>query len=177
MSSARPSRPFAGARVAIVHDWLQGMHGAERTVEAMITGVFADAAACDVYTFHAAHDVISPVLSDAVVRDAAVTHLPGLRQRGHKPGHWRYLLPYMPRWFERLRLDGYDVVAVLLARVCRRRAPAHPRCAARVLLLHARPLHLEPGHRRRARARGHGANSQGGVGLDAPARPRGRRAG
>ncbi len=96
--------------MAVVHDWLQGMHGSERTVEAMITGVFADAASCDLYTFHAAHEVLSPALSAAVVRDATVTHLPGIRQRGHKPGRWRYLLPYMPRWFERLPLEGYDVV-------------------------------------------------------------------
>ena len=72
--------------------------------------VFADAEACDVFTFHAAHDVLSPALSAAVVRDAAVTHLPGLRQRGHDPGRWRMLLPYMPRWFAGLDLDGYDVV-------------------------------------------------------------------
>jgi glycosyltransferase involved in cell wall biosynthesis len=86
------------------------MHGSERTVEAMLTGVFADAATCDVYTFHAAHEVLSPVLSAAVARDAAITHLPGIRQRGHEPGRWRWLMPYMSRWFERLPLEGYDVV-------------------------------------------------------------------
>ncbi len=101
---------FSGARVAIAHDWLQGMHGAERTVEAMLTTVFADAERCDVYTFHAAHDVLSPTLSAAVVRDAAITRLPGIRQRGHAPGHWRLLAPYMSRWFERLALESYDVV-------------------------------------------------------------------
>jgi glycosyltransferase involved in cell wall biosynthesis len=101
---------FSGARVAIVHDWLQGMHGGERTVEAMLTTVFADAERCDLYTFHAAHDVISPTLSDAVVRDASISRLPGIRQRGHDPGRWRLLLPYMPTWFERLPLDSYDVV-------------------------------------------------------------------
>jgi glycosyltransferase involved in cell wall biosynthesis len=101
---------LSGARVAIAHDWLQGMHGAERTVEAMLTTAFDDAEHCDVYAFHAAHDVLSPTLSAAVVRDASVTHLPGLRQNGHDPGRWRLLVPYMSRWFERLPLDSYDVV-------------------------------------------------------------------
>jgi glycosyltransferase involved in cell wall biosynthesis len=101
---------LSGARVAIVHDWLQGMHGAERTVEAMLTTVFADAEFCDVYTFHAAHDVLSPTLSAAVVRDAALARLPGIRQRHHAPGRWRMLAPYMYAWFERLPLDHYDVV-------------------------------------------------------------------
>lgn len=101
---------LSGARVAIAHDWLQGMHGAERTVEAMLTDVFGDAERCDVYTFHAAHEVLSPTLSAAVVRDAALSRLPGVRQRGHAPGRWRLLLPYMARWFERLPLESYDVV-------------------------------------------------------------------
>ena len=110
MSEGAAEPSFAGARVAVVHDWLQGMHGSEQTVEAMVSGVFADAEACDVFTFHAAHDVLSPVLSAAVARDARITHLPGLRQRGHDPGHWRMLLAYMPRWFAALDLDGYDIV-------------------------------------------------------------------
>jgi glycosyltransferase involved in cell wall biosynthesis len=115
---------LAGARVAIVHDWLQGMHGSERTVEAMITTAFRDAERCDVLTFHAAHDVLSETLSAAVVRDAALTHLPGIRQRDHDPGRWRLLAPFMTRWFESLPLDGYDVV------VCSSHAfavAAHPR--------------------------------------------------
>ena len=115
---------LTGARVAIVHDWLQGMHGSERTVEAMITTAFSDAERCDVFTFHAAHDILSPTLSGAVVREAAIARLPGVRQRGHDPGRWRLLAPYMTRWFERLALDGYDVV------VCSSHAfavAAHPR--------------------------------------------------
>ena len=115
---------LAGARVAIVHDWLQGMHGSERTVEAMITTAFRDAERCDLFTFHAAHDVLSETLSAAVVRDAALTHLPGIRQRDHDPGRWRLLAPFMTRWFESLPLDGYDIV------VCSSHAfavAAHPR--------------------------------------------------
>jgi hypothetical protein len=37
-------------RAAIVHDWFQGFHGAERVVDAMRTGVFAKSAPPDDYT-------------------------------------------------------------------------------------------------------------------------------
>ena len=47
-------RPPIAARAAIVHDWFQGFHGAERVVDAMRTGLFAGDTAPDVYTFHAA---------------------------------------------------------------------------------------------------------------------------
>ena len=43
-------------------------------------------------------------------RSRASGRLPGVRQRGHDPGRWRWLLPYMPRYFERLDLDGYELV-------------------------------------------------------------------
>jgi hypothetical protein len=44
----------APPRVAIVHDWFQGFHGAERVVEAMRSDVFGETGA-DIFTFHAAH--------------------------------------------------------------------------------------------------------------------------
>ena len=115
---------LAGARVAIVHDWLQGMHGSERTVEAMITTVFRDAERCDVFTFHAAHDVLSATLSAAVVRDAALTRLPGIRQRGHDPGRWRLLAALHDAVVRVAGARRLRRRRVLLARVRRRRPPA-----------------------------------------------------
>jgi glycosyltransferase involved in cell wall biosynthesis len=96
-------------RVAIVHDWFQGFHGAERVVEAMRSDVFGDTRA-DIFTFHAAHELLPPALDQAIVRESRASRLPGIRQRGHDPGRWRYLLPYMPRYFRSLDLDSYDVV-------------------------------------------------------------------
>ena len=125
----RPGRDvsLAGARVAIVHDWLQGMHGSERTVEAMITTAFSDAERCDVFTFHAAHDILSPTLSAAVVREAAVARLPGSPPARPRPGplaaagavHDAVVRAPGARW---LRRRG-----VLVACVRRRRAPAPAR--------------------------------------------------
>lgn len=98
------------ARPAIVHDWFQGYHGSERTVEAMRTGLFAPGAEPDVLTFHAARELLPPGLAGAVVAESRLAALPGIRQRGHDPGRWRYLLPLMPRYFRRLDLSGYDLV-------------------------------------------------------------------
>jgi glycosyltransferase involved in cell wall biosynthesis len=100
--------PPLTARSAIVHDWFQGFHGAERVVDAMRTGLFVRAP--DIYTFHAAHELLPPGLASTIVRESRLASLPGIRQRDHAPGLWRNLLPLMPRYFDRLDLDAYDVV-------------------------------------------------------------------
>jgi glycosyltransferase involved in cell wall biosynthesis len=92
---------------AIVHDWFQGFHGAERTVYAMLDLFERDP---DIMTFQAARDVLPDRLARAIVRDSRLARLPGIRQRGHDPGRWRWLLPYMPHYFERLDMSGYELV-------------------------------------------------------------------
>jgi glycosyltransferase involved in cell wall biosynthesis len=94
-------------RSAIVHDWFQGLHGSERTVVAMLDLFERDP---DVFTFHAARELLPERLAAAIVRESRAARLPGIRQRGHKPGRWRLLLPYMPRYFESLDLRGYELV-------------------------------------------------------------------
>src|SRR5256885_3714840 len=44
------------------------------------------------------------------VRESRLAGLPGIRQVGHDPGRWRYLLPYIPHYFRSLPLAGYDLV-------------------------------------------------------------------
>jgi glycosyltransferase involved in cell wall biosynthesis len=102
--------PWFGGRVAIVHDWFQGYHGAERLVEALADEVLADAARVDVMTFHAARELLPTTLSERIVRESRLGRLPGVRQVGHDPGRWRYLLPYMAHYFRSLPLEGYDLV-------------------------------------------------------------------
>jgi glycosyltransferase involved in cell wall biosynthesis len=89
---------------AIVHDWFQGMHGSERGVEALRTGLFPSEYAPDILTFLAARELVPPELAERIVRESRLTTVPGLRQR------WRYLLPYMPRYFASLDLTPYDLV-------------------------------------------------------------------
>ena len=102
--------PAISARTAIVHDWFQGFHGSERVVEAMRTGLFAPGNAPDVFTFHAARELLPRGLAQSIVHESRIAALPGLRQRGHDPGRWRLLVPVMPRYFRGLELDAYDVV-------------------------------------------------------------------
>lgn len=95
-------------RAAIVHDWFQGYHGSERVVEALRADLLGGRA--DVLTVHAAKEILPPELARAIVRESRLAALPGVRQRGHDPGRWRYLLPYMPYYFRRLDLGDYDLV-------------------------------------------------------------------
>lgn len=104
--------PWAGRPVAIVHDWFQGYHGSERVVEAIADDVLAEAGRVDVFTFSAARELLPPRLAGRIVRESRASRLPGLRQVGHDPGRWRYLLPYMPRYFRSLDLSEYALVVV-----------------------------------------------------------------
>jgi glycosyltransferase involved in cell wall biosynthesis len=64
----------------------------------------------DVLTFHAVREVLPPRLSEAIRRESRLSRLPGIRQHGHGQGRWRWLLPYMPYFFEHLDLSGYEVI-------------------------------------------------------------------
>jgi glycosyltransferase involved in cell wall biosynthesis len=102
----RSPAPIA-ARAAVVHDWFQGFHGSERTVAAMLDLFAHDP---DIFTFHAARELLPARLAAAIVRESRLARFPGIRQRGHDPGRWRWLLPYMPHYFWRLDITGYEVV-------------------------------------------------------------------
>jgi glycosyltransferase involved in cell wall biosynthesis len=95
---------------AIAHDWFQGMHGSERVVEALRSGLFGTRREPDIVTFAVAREVIPDDLARRIVHESRLATLPGLRQTGRDAGRWRYLLPYMPRYFASLDLAPYDVV-------------------------------------------------------------------
>jgi len=103
-------RELINVPTAIVHDWFQGFHGAERVVEAMRTGLFARGNQPDIFTFFAAKELLPDALAASIAKESRLARLPGVRQVGHRPGRWRYLLPYMPRYFGSLDLRHYDVV-------------------------------------------------------------------
>ena len=95
---------------AIVHDWFQGMHGSERVVEAIRSGLFRGDREPDILTFAAARDVLPEELARRIVHESRLSTIPGVRQVGRETGRWRYLLPYMPHYFASLDLSPYDVV-------------------------------------------------------------------
>ena len=78
---------------AIVHDWFQGYHGAERVVDAIRADVFALGREPDVFTFHAARELLPPALASSIVKESRLARVPAIRQRRHDPGRWRNLLP------------------------------------------------------------------------------------
>jgi glycosyltransferase involved in cell wall biosynthesis len=120
-------RGVLGLRAAIVHDWFQGYHGAERVVETIRADVFPRSNRPDILTFHAARELLPSDLAAAIVKQSRLASLPGVRQRGHSPGRWRNLLPYMPHFFRSLDLDGYELV-ISSSHACA--AHVRPRVAA-----------------------------------------------
>src|SRR6201987_6410405 len=82
---------------AIVHDWFQGMHGSERVVEALRTGLFPPDHAPDILTFVAARELVPPELAERIVREARITTIPGIPPVGYGGGRWTYLLPSSTR--------------------------------------------------------------------------------
>jgi glycosyltransferase involved in cell wall biosynthesis len=91
-----PPRP----RVALVHDWLTGMRGGEKVIEALCA-LFPEA---PLYTlFHFAGSV-SPAIESHPIRTSFLQRAPGIRRR------YRSYLPLFPAAIEDLDLSGFDVV-------------------------------------------------------------------
>ncbi len=88
------------ARIALVHDYLNQYGGAERVLE-VFHGLYPNA---PVYTSMYAPELMPPEYRDWRIEVSFMQRLP-LIHRHHQP----YLLLY-PRAFDRLRLDGFDLV-------------------------------------------------------------------
>lgn len=86
-------------KIALVHDWLPFMGGAENVLANMVE-VFPDA---PIYTTVYNKNRIRGVIKDADIR---TTHL----QKKKEVKNHRKLFPYMPTAMESLDLNGYDVV-------------------------------------------------------------------
>lgn len=108
-TAARPGDATVAEPAALVHDWFQGMHGSERLVDTIRAGLFSEGQP-DILTFAAAREVIPDELARRIVAESRLAGLPGMRQVGREAGRWRYLLPYMPRYFASLDLSAYDLV-------------------------------------------------------------------
>ncbi|MCW5798251.1 MAG: Putative Glycosyl transferase, group 1 [Nitrospira sp.] len=87
-------------KVAIVHDWLTGMRGGERCLEAFCE-LFPDA---DVYTLLHIKRSVSLTIERHRIRTSFIQSLP-LAER-----YYRYYLPLFPLAIERFRLPAYDLV-------------------------------------------------------------------
>lgn len=87
-------------RVAIVHDWLTGMRGGEKVLEA-ICALYPDAT---LFTLVRVAGTVSPTIERRRIRTSLVQWLP-------RAGRWyRQYLPLYPAAVEWFDLDGYDLV-------------------------------------------------------------------
>ncbi|MBA3232264.1 MAG: glycosyltransferase [Acidobacteria bacterium] len=91
----------AGRRgVAIVHDWLTGMRGGEKVLEAI----------CELYPEATVHTLlrvpgsVSPVLERRTIRTSPIQWLPGAARL------YRQYLPLFPATVELFDLDGFELV-------------------------------------------------------------------
>jgi len=91
---------LAEARVALVHDWLTGMRGGERCLEAFC-GLFPGA---DLFTLLHKKGSVSKAIEERRIRTSVVQELPLAATR------YRYYLPLFPWAIERFDLDGYDLI-------------------------------------------------------------------
>ncbi len=107
-------------RVALVHDWLTGMRGGERTLEAI----------CDLYPsarrfalFHVEGSV-SPAIVGPGISTSFLQHFPGISR------YYRALLPLFPTAIEQFDLDDSEIVI----------STSH--CAAKSVVAPGRARHL-----------------------------------
>jgi glycosyltransferase involved in cell wall biosynthesis len=87
-------------KVAIVHDWLTGMRGGERVLEALLR-LHPTA---EIYTLLHVRGSVSPLIEDRPIHTSPLQRVPFV------DGRYRYLLPFMPRAIEALDLRGFDLV-------------------------------------------------------------------
>src|SRR5690606_21256241 len=87
-------------RVALVHDWLTGMRGGERVLEALIR-LWPDA---EIFTLLHLRGSVSPLIEERPIHTSFIDRLPGASKR------YRNLLPLFPAAIERFDLRGFDLV-------------------------------------------------------------------
>jgi glycosyltransferase involved in cell wall biosynthesis len=87
-------------RVAIVHDWLTGMRGGEKVLEALCER-YPDA---DLFTLLHVRGSVSPIIERRRIVTSWLQYLPAARR------YYRLGLPIFPLLVEQFDLDRYDVV-------------------------------------------------------------------
>jgi glycosyltransferase involved in cell wall biosynthesis len=114
------SRMAGAPKVALVHDWLTGMRGGERVLEA-ICEVFP---AAPLFTLIHVPGSVSPRLEARQPRASVLNRLPGVAR------YYRFCLPVFPFAIEQFDLDEFDLVI----------STSH--CAAKAIVRPGRARHL-----------------------------------
>jgi len=87
-------------RVALIHDWLNGMRGGEKILE-VLCELFPDAV---IHTLLCDRSRLSPTISGMEIKTSLLQRLPLSRSK------YRYYLPLFPRLIEHFNLEGFDLV-------------------------------------------------------------------
>jgi glycosyltransferase involved in cell wall biosynthesis len=111
-------------RVALVHDWLTGMRGGEKVLDALCE-LYPEA---DLFTLLRVPGSVSPRIESRRVRTSFVQHLPFSATK------YRWYLPLFPAAVEQFDLDGYDLVI----------SSSH--CAAKSVVVPGRARHISYCH-------------------------------
>ncbi len=91
---------LATVRVALVHDWLTGMRGGEKVLEAIANG----SAAAEIYTLIHLPGKVGGPLEDHPIHTSFLQRIPGIGR------HYRTFLPLFPSAIEDFDLSAYDLV-------------------------------------------------------------------
>ena len=160
----RESRRRHRPRVALVHDWLTGMRGGEKVLEA-ICELYPDA---PLFTLVHVRGSVSPAIERHRVRTSFVQRLPPAVRR------YRQFLPLFPAAVELFDLDGFDLVIStqpLRGQVGRPAGPGASTSATATRRCATPGISSRPTSARRRSGRtrsqllpaGHGAGSPGGT--------------
>ena len=87
-------------KVAIIHDWLNGMRGGEKVLEEMLA-LYPGA---DIFTLFYDPGSVSPLIRSKNVRVSRLNRNPWIRR------HYRHFLPLFPRHVEAFDLRDYSLV-------------------------------------------------------------------
>jgi glycosyltransferase involved in cell wall biosynthesis len=102
VSEPAPGDPpaLSGRRTALVHDWLTGMRGGEKVLEAL-GGLFPGAPIHTLFHFPGS---VSAAIEAHPIHTSFLQRAPGVRRR------YRHYLPLFPAAIEEFDLAGYDLV-------------------------------------------------------------------
>jgi glycosyltransferase involved in cell wall biosynthesis len=87
-------------KLAIVHDWLTGMRGGERVLEALCRQ-YPDA---ELFTLLHLRGSVTPIVERRRIHTSLAQHLPGILR------YYRHCLPLYPALVEQFDLERFDVV-------------------------------------------------------------------
>ena len=126
------SHPPTPQKTAIVHDWLTGMRGGEKVLEA-ICELYPDAT---LYTLVRVKGSVSPAIEARRIVPSFAQVLPAVGRR------YRSYLPFFPAAVECFDLDDYDLV--ISSSHCAVKSIISPRSGPRLLLPLPDALRLGP---------------------------------